>query len=1006
MANVSKQHLEEKFESIKSELLLLGFIEESANNLILTINDYSINIHLDEKKITNSTIDYGNKITVHHKGICSLKKLEFLVQLECVVRLLKKGYKPNCIELEKTYRLGHNDSGRLDILIKKGKKTWAMIECKTFGTEYDEERIKLLNNGGQIFTYFVQDRSAEIIGIYASKFENGSISFISEQILTENITKKGDLYDIFSSWDQQFINNGLFDDNFGIYETKRINLRKKDLIELTKESGKSLYNDFKEILRKHVVSDKSNAFNVIFNLFVCKIFDEDTKSSQEELEFQKKIGDDDTTLMERLSTLYKESVEKYLSLKIDEKYFSTDKKIALKEFQFIDVYNDETFKQNAIILSEVVHLLQKYQIKYSTRHQFLGTFFEDLLTEGVKQEAGQFFTPIPLVRFILKALPIETIINKKILAKDPYILPHIIDYACGAGHFLTEAIDEINMHFDSIDSSKLTGQQNRFFSGTKNNYLWAKDYIYGIEKDHRLAKTTKIAMFLNGDGDATILSGDGLDDFYKSNNYSGLLKSDHPCQTIEKFDIVASNPPFSVPGFYNTVKNPTTNFSTHKYASNKSQEIECFFIERTLQLLKENGVCGLILPISFLYNNKPPYIHARKILLLFSEIVSIVELGNKTFVATNTCPCVIFFRKRSRDEINIKLRNLQTTTNNIDSETIKNFCEQFLDQNSKKIVSPNLLENECINSLIKDIIGNQRIVIAYSGEKKRQEYFLGYRYSNSRGHEGVSKLKKSLLFNFSGKSEDTLDVLIQNAFNRDFSQVPTGELEKHSKIIKFTDLVNLPSKNFQIARPSSFIAKETIEIKSISPFGDFIDEIANDEINLNEYINNGTVKILTGLLYDKNADEVPEETDIKVLTASNIDLATGKLIFGDKLVHLRKTYSLEDKKEIEIRKNDIIMSMSSGSLKHLGKVAYADKDYPKLLIGGFLNIIRTNNENLSKALFYRFMSKSFRTFVFSKKGQNINNLNMSEIIRIPIRIPHDLKEFRQLYLEKEGNRSY
>ena len=32
--------------------------------------------------------------------------------------------------------------------------------------------------------------------------------------------------------------------------------------------------------------------------------------------------------------------------------------------------------------------------------------------------------------------------------------------------------------------------------------LWAREYIYGIEKDYRLAKTTKISTFLNGDGDA------------------------------------------------------------------------------------------------------------------------------------------------------------------------------------------------------------------------------------------------------------------------------------------------------------------------------------------------------------------------------------------------------------------------------------------------------------------------------------------------------------------------
>lgn len=500
-----------------------------------------------------------------------------------------------------------------------------------------------------------------------------------------------------------------------------------------------------------------------------------------------------------------------MSLKIDEKYFSTEKKIALKEFQFIDVYNDETFEQNSRILSEVVGILQKYRIKYSTRHQFLGDFFEKLLNTGVKQEAGQFFTPIPLTRFILKSLPIKSIINKKISTKDPYILPHIIDYACGAGHFLTESIEEINSHFGIIDPKKLSGQQSRFFEGTKNNYLWAKDYIYGIEKDHRLAKTTKIAMFLNGDGDATILSGDGLDDFYFSNIYSGLLKSGKKCQTLGTFDIVASNPPFSVPGFYNTIKDPENNFSSHKYASDKSQEIECFFIERTLQLLKEDGVCGLILPISFVYSNKEIYNHARKILLLFTEIVSIVELGNKTFVATNTCPCVIFFRKRNYEELASGLKRLASHKEK-DAKTI-NVLKKLLELYKQGVISSDILDNSSSNKFIEEMIKKQQIVIAYSGEKKRQEFFLGYRYSNSRGHAPISWLKKSLLFNYSGESGDTLDVLIQNAFNNDFSQEPAGELQKHSKIIDFLDMVEMSSGRLIIARPSSFIAKKNDRYK-------------------------------------------------------------------------------------------------------------------------------------------------------------------------------------------------
>ena len=556
----------------RNSLYTLGFKEatNTSNLLEAEVGGYRIFIKIDPQDIAKSTIDYGPKITVKHAGVSNLSREENIVQLECVLRLLSKGYKPGSIHLEKTYKLGHNEKRRLDICITLDGAAWALIECKTMGQEYTNEKAKVLNDAGQIFSYFAQDRTAKVIGIYASTIHDEVTTFVSEQVFTNDLDSSGDIARIHSSWDKRFTNNGIFDKLAGVYETARKNLRKNQLIDLNKETGKSLFNDFAEILRKHVISDKSNAFNVIFNLFVCKIYDEDIKSDTEELDFQIKVGDDDNTLLSRLSLLYKESVGKYLSLSIDDKYFATDDRIALKEFQFVDIYNDATFYENAKILSEVVEILQKYRIKYSTKHQFLGDFFESLLHTGVKQESGQYFTSIPLARFILKALPLMDIVNEKIKAKEPYILPLIIDYSCGAGHFLTEGIDEINSLLPQIRTDSLSGQQKRFFDGTKDNYLWARDYIYGIEKDHRLAKTTKIAMFLNGDGDAFVLSGDGLDDFYYSGSYNHRLKSEKPTQVIGAFDAVASNPPFSVDGFLNNVKNPLSNFLITQLAPRKA----------------------------------------------------------------------------------------------------------------------------------------------------------------------------------------------------------------------------------------------------------------------------------------------------------------------------------------------------------------------------------------------------------------------------------------------------
>jgi hypothetical protein len=88
---------------MKSKLFLLGFRESTnqKNLLFLTINDYTLTIVINPDNLSSSLIDYGTKIKIYNQNICNFSKEENIVQLECVIRLLRKGYKPENIELEK-----------------------------------------------------------------------------------------------------------------------------------------------------------------------------------------------------------------------------------------------------------------------------------------------------------------------------------------------------------------------------------------------------------------------------------------------------------------------------------------------------------------------------------------------------------------------------------------------------------------------------------------------------------------------------------------------------------------------------------------------------------------------------------------------------------------------------------------------------------------------------------------------------------------------------------------
>jgi hypothetical protein len=75
----------------RNSLYTLGFKEatNTSNLLEAEVGGYRIFIKIDPQDIAKSTIDYGPKITVKHAGVSNLSREENIVQLECVLRLLR-----------------------------------------------------------------------------------------------------------------------------------------------------------------------------------------------------------------------------------------------------------------------------------------------------------------------------------------------------------------------------------------------------------------------------------------------------------------------------------------------------------------------------------------------------------------------------------------------------------------------------------------------------------------------------------------------------------------------------------------------------------------------------------------------------------------------------------------------------------------------------------------------------------------------------------------------------
>ena len=991
------------------------------------VNNYAVEIDFDSK-----TVNFGNKIKGESKTTQNFSQAENWVVLECVDRILTKGYKPEDITLEKVFPSGHGHSGRLDVFIQKNGKAFLMIECKTFGKEYEKELKNIYKNGGQLFTYFQNDTNTEYLMLYTSHLTGNKIDANWDIVKIEDHYRgAGNVADFYDRWSKVTYQNGIFEDWVTPYDFKNKLLTKKELVPLKETDSEAIFHGFMSILRKHSVSDEPNAFNKIFNLFLAKIYDE-KKRDNDELDFQwrEKI-DDPVEFQIRLINLYQKGMYEFLRKEVEgisdnDFVFKTEEELQEKKkkwlmfnnvFAIKEVIDSESFDDNHRVLKEVVELLHKYQIRYPRRQAHLSDFFERLLTTGLKQKAGQFFSPPPITRFIVKSLPIKEMINEQ-LKGETAKLPAVIDYAVGSGHFITEIMEEYqNIIDNNIDTGNLYPDViDDIEVWQRKKYDWAARYVYGIEKDYRLVKVAKVGCYFYGDGLAQIIHGDGLDSFKDSKSFVGRLQKIDDSE-LEKFSIVVSNPPYSVPTFKGDLKNKTADkdFELFNLLTDKSSEIECLFIERTKQLLKEDGLASIILPSSILTNTGNLHTKTRAIIFQNFDVIAIAEFGSFTFMATNTSTVTLFLRRKYKKIDELK-KSCQQSINNAKDVTIngiqkslskyvnhvwedisledyisllkkkpneKILAHEIYKEYKKNIKSKNeeefwslLLQREEEKLFYFVLTAQQKVVVVKSGSKTKEKQFLGYEFRNGKGSEGIHPVNGrstiddcTKMYNINNKNDPKkASTYINNAFKGKYFSEIDETLKENVFYTKLEEMLNFSRFEFDLNVSLNVKKKIKIETKW--------QEKRFDEV----------VDIIRGVTYSK-ADQTIEETENIVLTADNITLNGDFEI--NKEVYLFDGFNIPENKKL--KKNDIFMCFSSGSKEHLGKVAFIEND-TNYLAGGFMGIIRTKDEVQSKYVYQLLNSLLRQSIRDIGSGSNINNLSrLINELKIPVP-PQNIQE--------------
>lgn len=726
---------------IKKLLTILGFSQEE--NIYTKQYEVGVTLKID---VAHELIFYDEaKITVGRETTSNFAEPENFVVLECVDRLLTKGYRAEHIELEPRWKLGHSSkSGYADIWVRtygegkvigtdEDKESLLIIECKK-ADEFQGAWNDTLEDGAQLFSYFQQEKSTKFLCLYTSDIvddkivpdyyllnvqDNKKMLENDEEALSyEKASNNKQLYRVWhETYQCDYARIGLFEDTVQPYHIGKDKYTVADLRKVNNDTIKKKYSEFSNILRQHNVGAHENAFDKLVNLFLAKVVDETNNPDELHFYWKGAAYDDDFQLQDRLQRLYRDGMKKFLGEEVTyiedaeidkafrrfkndpdatrktiKDYFRALKFFSDNDFSFISVHNKKLFQQNAAILRKVILMLQDIRLKDSDTHQFLGDLFEGFLTKGVKQSEGQFFTPMPIVRFIVTSLPLEH------LVKDSQDVPYAIDYACGAGHFLTEYADRI-----------------KEFVKKYRPDLPLQDYysrITGIEKEYRLSKVSKVSAFMYGHDETQIV-------------YSDALQS-HPNVEEGKYSVLIANPPYSVSGFLETLGEKDR--KRYKLFNNninlaKNNAIETFFMERAAQLMKAGGVAGIVLPVSVL-NKGGIYAKAREIILENFHIVSLVELGSGTFGKTGTNTVVMFLRRKETntpDAEHYTSRvecwfNLSENGDDVyqDTELMEKYCEHLgysledYQEFLKGTISESFLGSEVIQTYHNSFFGTSR----------------------------------------------------------------------------------------------------------------------------------------------------------------------------------------------------------------------------------------------------------------------------------------------------------
>lgn len=304
----------------------------------------------------------------------------------------------------------------------------------------------------------------------------------------------------------------------------------------------------------------------------------------------------------------------------------------------------------------------------------------------------------------------------------------ICDPACGSGAFLNQALDFLIREHGYIDElNKQLFGGGFTFPDIENQIL--EHNIYGVDLNEESIEIAKLSLWLRTAQPKRKLT--SLNNNIKCGNSlieSKTIAGDKAFNWKEQFpevfdkggfDVIIGNPPYVFAR--DNFRQEEKDFFVSKYVSAKYQiNTYLLFIEKSIHLIKDNGIYGLIIPNSWLmmYSGEG----LRKFLLETNKINQIINLAGFSFETANVETVILLAEKESSKKEN----TVEILLNNGNEFYLSHFKKQtefsknegfefkvFLDDESDELNLKIIKNSEILDSLVDIKAGLQ----AYEKDK-------------------------------------------------------------------------------------------------------------------------------------------------------------------------------------------------------------------------------------------------------------------------------------------------